>query len=84
MWWYIDKYKLGHFDEVQMRLNKDGSVLVADRAVLRTAYSNASDIPWYIMQSIALIPPPPPTATSTPEPATTETPEPAGVLTPAP
>lgn len=62
-YWYISQS--GGFDEVQMRITRDGGVFVADRNVLRTAYGDASDIPWYVTQSIALIPSP------TPAPATT-------------
>ncbi len=61
MWWYISQN--GRFDEVQMRAKRGSEVFVADRDVLRTAYGDASDIPWYVMQSIALAPAP---ATTTP------------------
>ena len=83
MYWYIGAN--GHFDEVQMRIKRADGVYVADRGVLRTAYGGASDIPYYVMQSIALIVPPAPTATATSTPApATATPATGGVLTPAP
>jgi hypothetical protein len=69
MWWYASRN--GQFDEVRMRVTKDGGTFVADRDVLRASYGSASDIPWYVMQSIALIPAPPtPTETATPPVAT--------------
>lgn len=76
MYWYVAN-DAGRFDEVQMRIERDGGVLVADRDVLLTAYGAASDIPWYVLQSIALIPAAPaptPLASSTP----TSTPVAAG------
>ncbi len=91
MYWYIGQK--GHFDEVQMRIKQRNGTFVADRSVLRTAYENASDVPWFVLQSIALLPPPPtPTATSTatatstvaPESTATATPVAASVLTPVP
>lgn len=67
MYWYVSSN--GRFDEVQMRITKAGGTFVTDRDVLRTGYGSASDIPWYVMQSITLIPPPPtPTATATATP----------------
>ncbi len=72
MYWYIGQN--GHFDEVQMRITRDGRVFVADRAVLRTAYGDASDIPWYVLQSIIRIAPTPTVtaaATATPVPSNT-------------
>jgi hypothetical protein len=83
MYWYINQN--GHFDEVQMRMKKERGVFVADRDVLRTGYSDASDVPWYVMQSIALIPPPPaPTATAsaTASATATETPVPPATASP--
>ena len=68
MYWYVSGMG-GRFDEIQMRIKQSGGIFVADRSVLRTAYGDAADVPWYVLQSIALIPPPPtatPTATSTP------------------
>lgn len=83
MYWYISQN--GRFDEVQMRIKKADGVYVADRGVLRTAYGSASDIPWYVMQSIALIVLPAPTVTAVTTPgAATATPATSGVLTPAP
>ena len=85
MYWYIGAN--GHFDEVQMRIKTADGVFVVDRSVLRTAYADASDIPWYVMQSIELIVPATPAAaatdTATPAPATA-TPATSAVLTPAP
>jgi hypothetical protein len=76
MYWYItpDGSNAGRFDEVQMRIKRDEGVFVASHDVLRTAYGDASDIPWYVLQSIALIPPVPTataTVSSTPEPSPT-------------
>jgi Domain of unknown function (DUF5667) len=76
MYWYITPTgsNAGRFDEVQMRIKRADGVFIASRDVLRTAYGDASDIPWYVMQSIAFIPPAPTataTASSTPEPSPT-------------
>jgi hypothetical protein len=64
MYWYYTGDN-GQFDEVQMRITKVDGVFVADHTVLRTAYGDASDIPWYVMQSITLIPSPTPSPTPT-------------------
>jgi hypothetical protein len=64
MYWYYTGDN-GQFDEVQMRITKPSGVFVADHTVLRTAYGDASDIPWYVMQSITLIPSPTPSPTPT-------------------
>jgi len=67
MYWYISVN--GRFDEVQMRIKKGDTVFVADRGVLRTAYGDASDTPWYVLESIGLIPPAPaPVSTATASP----------------
>jgi hypothetical protein len=74
MYWYITPVgsSAARFDEVQMRIKRVDGVFIADRAVLRTAYGDASDIPWYVLQSIAFIPPTPTaTASSTPGPSPT-------------
>jgi hypothetical protein len=72
MYWYISVN--GRFDEVQMRITRDGGVFVADRGVLRTAYGDASDIPWYVLQSIIRIAPTPTaTAADTATPVASDT-----------
>jgi hypothetical protein len=79
MYWYINAN--GRFDEVQMRIQKqDGTVNVADRDVLTAAYGDASDIPYYMLTTIALAP------DDTPTPSPTDTPAAAPVTaeTPAP
>ncbi len=84
MYWTIEQGS--HTDEVQMRMKQSDGIFVADRGVLRTAYGDASDVPWYMMESIALLSSPAPTATTTsgPEATATATPEAASVLTPVP
>ena len=56
----------GRFDEVQLRIDKDGEVLVVDRDIVRAAYGELASIPLYILDSIVITPPPP---TATPPPA---------------
>lgn len=71
MYWYI--VQNGHFDEVQMRITRDGSIFVADRGVLRTAYGDASDIPWYVLRSIIRIAPTATAAAATATPVASNT-----------
>jgi len=67
MYWYITTN--GKIDEVQMRITRDGSVLVQDREFLLGAYGRVAAIPLAVMDSIAIIPDP----TPTPEPTSTGT-----------
>ncbi|MEX2227085.1 MAG: DUF5667 domain-containing protein [Dehalococcoidia bacterium] len=55
MYWFI--LRAGLFDEVQMRLTKDGQTLVIDRPALRAAYGDAAEIPIFIMNRIELADP---------------------------
>jgi hypothetical protein len=83
MYWYIGQN--GHFDEIQMRIKERSGTFVADRAVLRTAYENASDIPWFVLSSIELLPPPAtPTATATATSTATATAVPETTVTATP
>jgi hypothetical protein len=77
MYWYVNRN--GRFDEVQMRIQKhDGTIYVADQEVLNAAYGDASNIPYYMLTTIAL-------ADDTPMPVPTDTPAtPATVETPVP
>ena len=82
MYWYIGQN--GHFDEVQMRITRDGGVFVADRDVLRTAFGDASDIPWYVLQSIQRIAPTPTATVADPATQVPSNTAPAGAATPKP
>jgi hypothetical protein len=68
MYWFI--LRNGLFDEVQMRLTKDGQTLIIDRGALRAAYGEAAEIPIFILNHIELAPP---ADTPTAAPATTDT-----------
>jgi len=67
MYWYIAAN--GKIDEVQMRITRDGSVLVQDRGLLLGAYGRAAAIPLAVMDSITIVPDP----TPTPHPTNTGT-----------
>jgi len=69
MYWFI--LRNGLFDEVQMRLTKDGQTLIIDRDALRAAYGEAAEIPVFILNHIELTPP---ADTPTAAPETTDTP----------
>lgn len=86
MYWSFAPHGGGaQFDEVWMRISQaDGTVLVADRGVLRRAYGDASDIPWYVLQSIALIPPAPTATATATSPATPASTPVAGAATAVP
>jgi hypothetical protein len=71
MYWSINTSGVG-FDEVQMRLTKDGAVTVIDRDVLRAAYGDAANVPVYVLESIEVTPEATPVPTDTP--AATATP----------
>jgi hypothetical protein len=68
MYWY--QAVGGNFQEIQMRMTQpDGSVLVADPAVLRPIFGALADIPLYVLDSLQVTPPA--TPTPPPEPAIT-------------
>ena len=66
MYWFIERDR--RFDEVQMRLTRDGQTLVVDRDVLRGLYGERAEIALFIMDSIEILPVPEPTATPEPPP----------------
>jgi len=67
MYWFI--LRNGFFDEIQMRLTRDGRTLIIDRPALREAYGDAAEIPIYMMNHIELVDPVTPTAVpATPAP----------------
>jgi hypothetical protein len=72
MYWYISPAGDGRFDEVQMRIVRDGQVFIADPAVLRLYYGAEAEIPILIMQSIRLEQPVTETATEVPTVTGTE------------
>jgi len=69
-YWYIAFN--GRFDEVQLRMERDGQAYGADADVLHRIYGADADVPLYIVENIDIAPLP----TETPEPADTATPEP--------
>jgi len=74
MYWYVSTAGNGTFDEVQMRITApDGTVRIADVNALRSRYGADADIPILIMQSIALLPLPPPPGDETTPAASPET-----------
>ena len=70
MYWYVSPNRDNRYDEVQMRIDRNGQVFIADPGVLRLFYGEAAEIPILIMQSIEVLPPasleeePPPTSTA--------------------
>lgn len=71
LYWFVQHN--GTFDEVQMRVTKNGVVLIADRDVVSAAYGDLADVPLFVLDSIVLLPEatPAPEPTNTPAPATT-------------
>ena len=69
LYWYVSPNRDNRYDEVQMRIDRNGQVFIADPGVLRLFYGEAAEIPILIMQSIEVLPPAPvedePTPTST-------------------
>lgn len=70
-YWYVAFN--GRFDEVQLRIERDGQAYGADADILHRIYGAAADVPLYIVHNIDIAPLP----TETPEPADTATPEPS-------
>jgi hypothetical protein len=68
MYWYISLARNGRYDEVQMRLTRDGQVFAANTDAVRLFYGADAEIPILVMQSIQLLP------NAAPEPEPTETP----------
>jgi hypothetical protein len=59
MYWFIERDR--RFDEVQMRMTRDGQTLVVDRDLLRGLYGERAELALFIMDSIELLPEPAPT-----------------------
>ncbi len=76
MYWYVSAASNNRFDEIQMRLTRDGQVFQADAAVLRYFYGDAAEIPLLVMNSIRILP----EASPTPEPTATLESEPTPPL----
>ncbi len=55
----------GVFDEVQLRIDRDGQTFVADRALLGRLYGSLSEIPLYVVDHIEFAP----EQASTPQPS---------------
>lgn len=70
MYWFVSAN--GAFDEVQMRITKDGETRVQDPESLRRLYGAAAEIPLFILDNIEIAPEPTATATA---PRPTSTPE---------
>jgi len=65
MYWFV--LRNGVFDEVQMRITRDGQTFVIDRDAIRSVYGAAAEIPIYVLDHIEFPPPPlTPTSTDTP------------------
>ena len=71
MYWYVSPNRDNRYDEVQMRIDRNGQVFIADPGVLRLFYGDAAEIPISIMQSIEVLPAtveePPTTSTVIPQ-----------------
>jgi hypothetical protein len=67
MYWFI--LRNGYFDEVQMRLTRDGRTMIIDRDALRAAYGEVAEIPIYMLNHIELADPVTPTSTPPVTPA---------------
>ena len=50
----------GVFDEVQLRMERDGQMFIADRALLEGLYGSLAEIPLYIVDHIEIEPEPAP------------------------
>jgi hypothetical protein len=73
MYWFIARN--GRFDEVQMRIQREGGdVVVADPDYLQLVYGESATIPLYVLDHIELLPEPTPTPAAEPSPAATATP----------
>jgi hypothetical protein len=68
----------GVFDEVQLRIERDGQVYVVDRDLITRLYGPLSDIPLYVIDNMEFAPepPPPPPTPPTPQPTTPSRSEP--------
>jgi hypothetical protein len=63
----------GVFDEVQLRITRDGQTFVADRQLVTRLYGPLADVPLYVIDHYEFATAPPPT----PEPTATPTAQPA-------
>ena len=45
MYWYVSPNRDNRYDEVQMRIDRNGQVFIADPGVLRLFYGDAAEIP---------------------------------------
>ncbi|HEY8172118.1 MAG TPA: DUF5667 domain-containing protein [Dehalococcoidia bacterium] len=70
MYWFFAVN--GTFDEIQMRLTRNGEIYVQDRDSLMRLYGASAEIPLYVLDNIEIAPEP----TATPTAAPTATPPP--------
>lgn len=64
MYWFV--LVNGVFDEVQMRVTRDGETLVADPELVRRLYGARADIALFVLDNIEIAPEPTPTPSATP------------------
>jgi hypothetical protein len=61
MWWFVAVN--GLFDEVQVRVTRDGQAFGVDRELLTRLYGPLAELPLFVLDSIELAPEPEPTVT---------------------
>jgi hypothetical protein len=70
IYWFYSPAKNGRYDEIQLRITRDGQVYQAAADSLRDLYGTAAEVPIYMMQSVRLLEEPvssEPTAATEPE-----------------
>jgi hypothetical protein len=56
MYWFYNPPGSSQYDEIQMRVTRDGATFIVDPSVLRASYGSAAEIPLLVLQSITLLP----------------------------
>lgn len=66
MYWYYSPANNGRYDEIQLRVARDGQVFEAAEESLRDLYGNAAEVPILMLQSVEVLPEAPSEAAPTP------------------
>jgi hypothetical protein len=66
LYWFYSPAKNGRYDEIQLRVTRDGQAFEAAAESLRDLYGDAAEVPILMMQSVQVISEPAATATEEP------------------
>lgn len=71
LYWFYSPARNGRYDEIQLRVTRDGQAYEAAAESLRDLYGAAAEVPIYMLQSVRLLEAPAPEAAPTTTPVVT-------------